>query len=58
MTKTLNALYDGKVFLPEEPPDLQPNTRVRITVETDPAPHAEPYSFLDMAQNVAPRRPS
>ncbi|MFL6198036.1 MAG: antitoxin family protein [Thermoanaerobaculia bacterium] len=52
MTKTLDALYDGKAFLPEEPLDLQPNTRVRITVETDPAPQAEPYSFLDMAQTL------
>jgi hypothetical protein len=50
MTKTLHAFYDGKTLLPEEPLDLQPNTRVRITVETDSVPRAEPYSFLDTAQ--------
>lgn len=50
MTKTLDAVYDGKALLPEEPLDLQPNTRVRITVEAESAPQAEPYSFLDTAQ--------
>ena len=51
MTKTLDAVYDGKVLRPEEPLDLQPNTRVRITLETESAPDAEPYSFLDTAQS-------
>jgi hypothetical protein len=53
MTKTLDAFYDGKTLLPEEPLDLQPNTRVRITVEIDSAPCAEPYSFLDTAQSLS-----
>lgn len=52
MPTTLHAVYDGKALLPEEPLDLQPNTRVRITVEIDPPPRAEPYSFLDMAQEL------
>lgn len=52
MTKTLGAVYDGKVLLPEEPLDLQPNTRVRITLETESTPGAEPYSFLDTAQSL------
>jgi hypothetical protein len=52
MTKTLDAVYDGKVLLPEEPLDLQPNTRVRITLETETAPHARAYSFLDTAQSL------
>ena len=50
MTKTLDAVYDGRFLLPEEPLDLQPNTRVRITVETESAPQAEPYSFLNTAR--------
>lgn len=52
MTKTLEAFYDGKTLLPEEPLDLQPGTRVRITVEIDPEPCAKPYSFLDTAQSL------
>jgi len=52
MTRTLDAFFDGKTFLPEEPLDLQPNTRVRITIEIDSAPQAEPYSFLDLAQTL------
>ena len=31
--KTLHAVYDGSVLLPDEPLRLDPNTRVRITVE-------------------------
>ncbi len=33
MTKTLEAIFDGKVFLPDEPLELAPDTRVRITIE-------------------------
>ncbi len=29
MTKTLEATFDGSVFRPEEPVELQPNTRVQ-----------------------------
>ena len=50
MTKTLDAVYDGRFLLPEEPLDLLPNTRVRITVETESVPQAEPYSFLNTAR--------
>jgi len=28
MTRTLNAMYDGKVLHPDEPIELKPNTRV------------------------------
>jgi hypothetical protein len=53
MTKTLAAVYDGKAFLPEEPLNLQPNTRVRITIEAEPAPQAEgAYSFLHTARSL------
>jgi hypothetical protein len=53
MTRTLAAVYDGKAFLPEEPLNLQPNTRVRITVETDVAPQARTaYSFLHTARSL------
>ncbi|MFN2456252.1 MAG: antitoxin family protein [Pyrinomonadaceae bacterium] len=33
MTKTLDAIFDGKVLRPAEPLDLAPDTRVRITIE-------------------------
>jgi hypothetical protein len=33
MTRTLEAVYDGKVFRPETKPDLEPNTRWKITIE-------------------------
>lgn len=34
MTKTLEATYDGSVLRLDEPLNLQPNTRVRVTIET------------------------
>jgi len=30
MTKTIDATFDGKVFRPERPVGLKPNTRVKI----------------------------
>ncbi len=35
MTKTLRVIFDGEVLRPEEPVDLQPNTRYVITVEPE-----------------------
>ncbi len=35
MVKTLQAIFDGQVLRPEEPVDLKPNTRYRITVECE-----------------------
>ena len=34
MTKTLVAAFDGTVLRPDEPLDIEPNTRVTITVES------------------------
>jgi hypothetical protein len=49
MVKTIDATFDGIVFRPAEPISLEPNTRVRLTVET-PMPSTEPTaSFLDTA---------
>ena len=32
----INATFDGKNFVPEKPPEgLSPNTKVRLTLETD-----------------------
>ncbi len=32
MSNTIEAVFDGKVFLPESEVELKPNTRVEITV--------------------------
>ena len=39
MTRTLEATFDGEALIPDEPLDLKPNTRVRVTIETTVAPH-------------------
>ena len=39
MTRTLEATFDGKALIPDEPLDLKPSTRVRVTIETSRAPH-------------------
>jgi hypothetical protein len=53
MTKTLDALYDGRTLFPMEPLDLQPNTRVRITIETGSVPQAQSvHSFLRTARSL------
>ncbi|MBN2578500.1 MAG: antitoxin family protein [Pirellulales bacterium] len=52
MNTTIDAMYDGEVFRPEAPLDLQPNTRVRLTVESATASKGEPYSFLRTAQSL------
>ena len=52
MVTTIEATYDGTVFRPAEPIELEPNTRVRITVET-PAPATDKtMSFLDTARSL------
>ncbi len=45
MVKTFDAVYDGTVLRPVEPLSLEPNTRVRITIETEPT-EEEQASFL------------
>ncbi|QTA83460.1 UPF0165 [Desulfonema limicola] len=49
MTLTIEAVYDGKVFLPVSPLSLRPDTRVRISV----TPHnTKSESFLDTARSL------
>ena len=33
MTKTLSVIFDGKVFTPEEPVNLEPDTHYVVTIE-------------------------
>jgi hypothetical protein len=51
MNKTIKAVFDGKNLLPEEPLELAPNTRVRLTIET-PSPVEAPMSFLKTARSL------
>ena len=52
MVKTIEATFDGTVFHPIEPIILEPNTRVRITVETAPDTEDEAMSFLETARSL------
>jgi len=49
MVKTIEAMFDGAVFRPVEPIKLEPNSRVRLTVETPVPPTQETASFLQTA---------
>jgi hypothetical protein len=49
MVKNIDATFDGTVFRPTEPFALEPDTRVRLTVETPTPSTAPPASFLDTA---------
>ena len=51
MTKSIEAIYDGVTLRPEEPLELPPNTRVRLTIESLPAT-GEAASFLRTARNL------
>ncbi len=55
MTQTLEAVYDGSVIHPNEPVQLEANTRIRIIIESLPEADPQlgktgkPHSFLDAA---------
>jgi hypothetical protein len=52
MVRTIEAFFDGEVLRPENPLALEPNTRVRITIETvEPSPR-KVKSFLDTARSL------
>lgn len=41
---TLNAHFDGKVIVPDEPLDLTPNQKLRISIEPLEPPPLRPHS--------------
>ena len=51
MVKILDAVYDGTVLRPIEPLTLEPNTRVRITIEIEPTEQKR-ASFLQTARSL------
>lgn len=52
MNKTIEAVFDGKVLRPIDTLTLEPNTRVRITIEVMEPSASGPGSFLDTAQSL------
>jgi hypothetical protein len=58
MTRTMTATFDGEVLRPDEPVDLEPNTRVRITIEASEPPAEKTLSFLDTAASLNLEGPS
>ena len=55
MDLTFEATFDGEVFRPTEKVDLEPNTKVKVTID-DESPqkkNGEPYSFLKYAKSVS-----
>ncbi len=48
MTKIIEALFDGVALRPDEPLELPPNTRVRLTIESSTSA-GTPGSFLRTA---------
>jgi hypothetical protein len=50
MVVTIDAVFDGRVFLPIQPIRLPANTRVQIAVTAD---EQAPTSFLDVAETLA-----
>lgn len=51
MSQTVEAVFDGTVLRPKTALELEPNTRVRLTVEILPS-EAAPTSFLRTARSL------
>lgn len=58
MGKTLHAIFDGEVLKMEEPVDLAPNTRVRLTIESEELEEKKSLSFLKTARSLKLNGPS
>lgn len=52
MMKSIEAVFDGKVFRPTEDVELVANTRVRLLFETLLPQNSEKVSFLDLASRL------
>ena len=52
MTRSIEAVFDGTTLRPDEPLELPPNTRVRLTIESlaTPTPGG---AFLRTARSLA-----
>ena len=56
--KTFEAIYDGQVIRPDLPLQLEPNTRIRITVTTVKPVRAQTNSFLATARSLKLKGPT
>ena len=52
MVKTIEAVFDGEVLRPDDRLDLEPNTRVRVTIETEERNLHQAGSFLRVARSL------
>lgn len=52
MIQTIEAVFDGVVLRPDEPLQIEANTRVRVTVETLPVEESRARSFLRIARSL------
>ena len=52
MSKTFHATFDGKVLRPDEPLELEPNTLVKLTIETIETLEKKKHSFLQTARSL------
>lgn len=53
MEKTVDATFDGEIFRPNEPVDLEPNTRVTLRLAGKKKKKTgKPGSFLDYLLSV------
>jgi len=52
MIKTLETVFDGKVFHPIEPLALAANTHIWVTIDTAAIAENTPYSFLKTARSL------
>lgn len=57
MTKSIEAVFDGVTLRPDEPLELPPNTRVRVTIESLPVA-GEKGSFLRTARKLGLNGPA
>jgi hypothetical protein len=52
MTKKIRATFDGKVFRPEEPIHIPPNSQVLVTIEYEDRQDHGNTSFLKTARSL------
>lgn len=52
MTKTIYLKYDGQVFRPEGPVDLEPDTRIRAIIEAAEMGTGKFGAFLSLAPSL------
>ncbi|MDC0834372.1 antitoxin AF2212-like protein [Baaleninema sp.] len=54
----IKAVFDGEVFRPSEPIELEPNTIVEIEIETVNMPESQEVSFFDVVESLNLEGPS